>query len=59
VNKNAIMTVEECARQTVDAMSHRKREVIMTGRARLGMIVKAVWPDLVDRIAERGIKRGR
>ena len=59
VNKNAIMTVEECARQTVDAMAHRKREVIMTGRARLGMIVKAVWPDLVDRIAERGIKRGR
>ena len=59
VNKNAIMSVEECARQTVDAMSHRKREVIMTGRARLGMIVKAVWPDLVDRIAERGIKRGR
>src|SRR5215208_2837690 len=59
VNKNAIMTVEECARQTVDAMARRKREVIMTGRARLGMIVKALWPDLVDRIAERGIKRGR
>lgn len=59
VNKNAIMTVEECARQTVDAMAHRKREVIMTGRARLGMIVKALWPDLVDRIAERGIRRGR
>jgi len=59
VNKNAIMTVEECARQTIDAMSHRKREVVMTGRARLGMIVKAIWPDIVDRIAERGIRRGR
>jgi short-subunit dehydrogenase len=59
VNKNAIMSVEECARQTVDAMAHRKREVVMTGRARLGMIVKALWPDIVDRIAERGIKRGR
>ena len=59
VNKNAIMTVEECARLTVDAMTHRKREVIMTGRARLGMIVKALWPDLVDRIAERGIRKGR
>jgi NAD(P)-dependent dehydrogenase (short-subunit alcohol dehydrogenase family) len=59
VVKNAIMSVEECARQTVDAMTRRKREVIMTGRARLGMIVKALWPDIVDRIAERGIKRGR
>ncbi len=59
VVKNAIMSVEECAHQTVDAMTGRKREVIMTGRARLGMIVKALWPDLVDRIAERGIKRGR
>lgn len=59
VNKNEIMTVEECARLTVDAMTHRKREVIMTGRARLGMIVKALWPDLVDRIAERGIRKGR
>ena len=59
VVKNAIMSVEECARLTVNAMEHRKREVIMTARARLGMIVKALWPDVVDRIAERGIKRGR
>jgi len=59
VVKNAIMSVEECARQTVDAIAHRKREVIMTRRARLGMLMKAIWPDIVDRIAERGIKRGR
>ena len=59
VNKNAIMTVEECARQTVDAMASRKREVIMTGTAKLGMLLKALWPDLIDRIAERGIRRGR
>jgi short-subunit dehydrogenase len=59
VVKNAIMSVEECARQTVDAMARRKREVVMTGQARLGMLVKAIWPDLIDRIAERGIKRGR
>jgi short-subunit dehydrogenase len=59
VVKNAIMSVEECARQTVEAIAGRKREVIMTRRARLGMLMKAVWPDIVDRIAERGIKRGR
>jgi short-subunit dehydrogenase len=59
VNKNAIMSVEECARQTVAAVADRKREVIMTRRARLGMLMKAIWPDIVDRIAERGIKKGR
>jgi hypothetical protein len=31
----------------------------MTRRARLGMFMKALWPDIVDRIAERGIKKGR
>jgi short-subunit dehydrogenase len=59
VNKNAIMSVEECARQTVQAVAERKREVIMTRRARLGMLLKAIWPDIVDRFAESGIKRGR
>ena len=59
VNKNAIMTVEECARQTIAAIAERRREVIMTRRARIGMLAKAIWPDLVDRIAERGIKKGR
>jgi short-subunit dehydrogenase len=59
VNKNAIMSVEECARQTIEAVAERKREVIMTRRARLGMLMKAIWPDIVDRIAERGIKKGR
>jgi len=59
VVKNAIMSVEECARLTVQAVANRKREVIMTRRARVGMLMKAIWPDIVDRIAERGIKRGR
>lgn len=59
VNKNAIMTVEECARLTVDAAASRKREVIMTKRARIGMLLKALWPEAVDKIAERGIRKGR
>ena len=59
VVKNAIMTVQQCARLTVEAAADRKREVIMTRRARIGMILKAVWPDVIDRIAERGIRRGR
>ena len=59
VVRNAIMTVEECARITISAMAARKREIIMTSRARIGMILKAIWPAAIDRIAERGIERGR
>ncbi|MEO8576640.1 MAG: SDR family oxidoreductase [Gemmatimonadales bacterium] len=59
VVKRAAMTVEECARQTVDAMARRKREVLMARRARIGMLVKAVAPGVVDRLAARAIKRGR
>lgn len=59
VVKNAIMTVEECARETIAAAARRKREVVMTRTARAGMLMKALWPQVVDKLAERGIRRGR
>ncbi len=59
VAKHAVMSVEECARRIVAAMAGRKREVVMTKRARLGMLVKAISPGTVDRIAARAIERGR
>lgn len=59
VAKHAVMTVEECARQIVEAMARRSREVVMTRRAKLGMLLKALSPATIDRIAERAIKRGR
>ncbi|MBA3341023.1 MAG: SDR family oxidoreductase [Gemmatimonadaceae bacterium] len=59
VAKHAAMPVEECARRTLEAAGGRKREVIMTGRARLGLILKAIVPAAVDRMSERAIQRGR
>ncbi|MEO5590230.1 MAG: SDR family oxidoreductase, partial [Gemmatimonadaceae bacterium] len=59
VVRNAIMNVHDCATQTLRAVGNRDREVIMTPRAKLAMVVKALWPAAIDRIAERGIKRGR
>jgi short-subunit dehydrogenase len=59
VVKNAIMTAEECAIVTVGAAAKRKREVIMTSRARVALLIKALWPGFIDKLAERGIKRGR
>lgn len=59
VIKRKVMQVEECARQIIAAAAARKREVIMTKRAKLGMLLKAFAPERVDKIAERTIRRGR
>ena len=59
VQKTAVMSVEECARLIIDAARKRKREIVMTRIARVGLLAKAIVPGLVDRIAERKVRRGR
>jgi len=59
VAREAAMSVQECARLIVEATASRRREVVMTRRARIGQILKAFSPGLIDRIAERTISRGR
>ncbi len=50
------MSVEECTDIIVRAIDTRKREVVMTPRAKLGLWVKLVAPGLVDRLAERAVR---
>jgi len=45
------MTVQECARQMIGAMRTRRRELVMTGRGRIGMWLKLLAPQVVDRMA--------
>ena len=59
VREREVMTAEECARRIVDAAAARRREVVMTARARVGMWLKLIAPGAVDRIARRAIARGR
>ena len=59
VNAAAVMTPEECARITVAAAAARKREVVMTARGRLGLWLKLVAPELIDRITAKAIALGR
>jgi short-subunit dehydrogenase len=59
VHKAAVMSAEECARLIIGAARNRKREIVMTTIARIGLIAKAIVPDLVDRVAERKVRRGR
>lgn len=59
VDKGKVMQVDDCARRIIEAAAKRSREVIMTKPAKLGMILKAIAPERVDRMAAKGIKRGR
>jgi len=59
VIKRKVMQVDDCARRIIEAAAARVREVVMTKRAKLGMIVKVLAPERIDRIAERTIERGR
>ena len=45
------MSVEECARQMIDAMRARRRELVLTGIGKVGLWMKLLAPRWVDRMA--------
>ena len=59
VHESKVMTAQECARKTVRAMERRQRMLVMTLKGRLGRWAKLAAPALVDRMAERSVRRGR
>ncbi|MBP9501027.1 MAG: SDR family oxidoreductase [Candidatus Promineofilum sp.] len=54
-----IMTSETCARLIIEGVAARKRQIVMSNRARFGQWLKLIAPDKVDGIAKRAIKEGR
>ena len=59
VHEAEVMTPQECARQIVAAAAARRREVVMTARAKVGQWIKLIAPGVVDRIARRAIEQGK
>ena len=59
VKEGEVMSVEDCARRIVTAMERREREVVMTARGKIGLILKVFAPSLIDRIARRAVEKGR
>jgi short-subunit dehydrogenase len=51
------MSVQECARQILEATHARKRELVMTLQGRIGLWIKLVAPKLVDRMILKAIKK--
>ena len=53
------MPVEECARQIVQAMERRQRELVMTLKGKATPWLKLIAPGLVDRIAAAAVGAAR
>jgi hypothetical protein len=49
------MPVTECARIIVEAMAQRKRDEVMTARARVGLWLKLIAPGFVDKMARAAL----
>ena len=59
VREGEVMTAETCARRILAAAAGRRRELVMTGRGKLGQWLKLLAPGLLDRLARRAIEQGR
>jgi short-subunit dehydrogenase len=59
VKEKEVMTVEECVRQMLPVIEKRKRELVMTARAKVGLWLKMVAPALTDNIALKAIRKGK
>lgn len=56
LREEGAMTVQACARLIVGGMEKRKREVVMTGKGKLGRLLKLVAPGLVEKMALAALK---
>jgi short-subunit dehydrogenase len=55
--EDTAMRVDECARQIIAAMGARRRELVMTRKARAGMWMKLLAPRVVDRMARAALAK--
>jgi short-subunit dehydrogenase len=55
VNKDEVMSVEECARLMMQAMAARKREEVMTLKGKLGQWLKLIAPSVIDGMAKKAV----
>jgi short-subunit dehydrogenase len=56
LKEDGAMTVQECARLIIEGMNRREREVVMTGKGKLGRWLKLIAPALVEKLALNAVK---
>jgi short-subunit dehydrogenase len=58
LDESKVMSVEECVKQILSASLKRKREVVMTAKAKLGLWMKLIAPELIDKTSSKSIEKG-
>jgi NAD(P)-dependent dehydrogenase (short-subunit alcohol dehydrogenase family) len=56
LKEDGAMTVAECARLILDGLKRRQREVVMTGKGKLGRFIKLIAPGMVEDMALAALK---
>ncbi|MBN1481816.1 SDR family oxidoreductase [candidate division KSB1 bacterium] len=59
IDETRVMSADACARIIITAAGKRKREVVMTTRAKIGLWLKLFSPGLVDKIAKKTVLSGK
>jgi short-subunit dehydrogenase len=59
IDESKIMTAEECVKIIIPAIEKRKREVVMTTKAKIGLWLKLISPGLVDKISKKTVLSGK
>ena len=59
VREKEIMPVNKCVDLIMPAIQHRKRELVMSLRAKIGQYIKPFAPKLIDNVAKKAIKSGK
>ena len=59
MQESRIMTADRCSAMILGAMRRRRRLAILSWRGRIGRIIRIFAPSLIDRVAERAVRRGR
>jgi short-subunit dehydrogenase len=59
VQEGKVMTAETCARLILEGAARRERELILSGRGKVGLWLKLLAPSLIDQIAKKAIAEGR
>ncbi len=56
LNEDSAMTVQKCAQLIIEGMNSQQREVVMTGKGKLGRWLKLLAPSLVEKMALNAVK---
>ena len=59
IHEGKVMTAGTCARLILEGAARRERELILSGRGKLGLWLKLLAPSFIDRIARKAIAEGK